>query len=452
MFQIDSNLSKLKTNLKLAMNRLKLLQKKKAELTQKSRKEIADSIAAGKYERAKIRVEYIIREDYMVEAYEIIEMFCDILLSRFGLIQQLKTLDPSIAEAVSSLLWVAPHLFADVSEMKVISDQLTVKYGKKYAEACRLAAVDTVSEKLKNKLSIHAPPKLLVERYLVEIANSYNIPYEPDPQIMREDDQTKGLDALLFDGVPNDLSEKMMPQPPGFVGYPQHPPLPPSDFQPFNYPSAPGATTKPPSSPPNLGGGGGGASQPNYPFNQGGGKGGGASQPSYPFNQGGGGTSQPNYFFIQGGGGGASQPNYPFNLGGGGGGGAHPNLPPEALIPPREFSYNIPPLNSFPSIDDNTAAVSKPSNIPPPYPGGETSTTNNLADNNKQSNVKPKPLPRSKLNPADTILPELPAVPSDEIIVDRSTSNNNLNQPPPDDNEIDFDDIARRFEELKRKK
>lgn len=90
MFQMDSNCSKLKTNLKLALNRLKLLQKKKSELTQKARKEIADSIAAGKIERAKIRVEYIIREDYMIEALEIIEMYCDILLSRFGLIQQLK--------------------------------------------------------------------------------------------------------------------------------------------------------------------------------------------------------------------------------------------------------------------------------------------------------------------------------------------------------------------------
>lgn len=35
---------------------------------------------------------------------------------------------------MSSLLWVAPHIQADVSEMKVISDQLTQKFGKKYTE------------------------------------------------------------------------------------------------------------------------------------------------------------------------------------------------------------------------------------------------------------------------------------------------------------------------------
>lgn len=60
------------------------------ELTQKSRKEIADYISSGKIERAKIRVEHIIREDYLVEAMEMLEMFCDLLLARFGLLQQMK--------------------------------------------------------------------------------------------------------------------------------------------------------------------------------------------------------------------------------------------------------------------------------------------------------------------------------------------------------------------------
>lgn len=65
-------------------------QQKKAELAQKARKEIADYLAAGKDERARIRVEHIIREDYMVEAMEILELYCDLLLTRLGLIQSMK--------------------------------------------------------------------------------------------------------------------------------------------------------------------------------------------------------------------------------------------------------------------------------------------------------------------------------------------------------------------------
>ena len=36
------------------------------------------------------QVEQIIREDYLVEAMEMVEMFCDLLLSRFGMIERMK--------------------------------------------------------------------------------------------------------------------------------------------------------------------------------------------------------------------------------------------------------------------------------------------------------------------------------------------------------------------------
>lgn len=61
MFSTNPNYTKLKTHLRLSINRLKLLEKKKTELAQKARKEVAEYIAAGKSERAKIRVEHIIR-------------------------------------------------------------------------------------------------------------------------------------------------------------------------------------------------------------------------------------------------------------------------------------------------------------------------------------------------------------------------------------------------------
>jgi vacuolar protein sorting-associated protein IST1 len=165
MFSSGPNYTKLKTNLRLAVNRLKLLEKKKTELAQKSRKEIADFLAIAKADRARIRVEHIIREDYLVEAMEVLEMFCDLILARIGLVSQLKELDDGIAEAVSSIIWVAPRLQADVPELKVVSDILTQKYGKPFADACRAAVPPSqVAEKLQHKMSIQAPPKLLVEK------------------------------------------------------------------------------------------------------------------------------------------------------------------------------------------------------------------------------------------------------------------------------------------------
>ncbi|XP_045584974.1 uncharacterized protein Ist1 isoform X2 [Procambarus clarkii] len=243
MFASGPNYNKLKTNLRLAINRLKLLEKKKTELAQKARKEIADYLTTGKIERAKIRVEHIIREDYLVEAMEVTEMYCDLLLARYGLIQQMKDLDEGLAEAISSLIWAAPRLQTDVAELKLIADQLTLKYGKPYGQACREQQVTTISERLIHKLSVQAPPKVLVEKYLVEIAKNYNVEYNPDPQVMREEEW--GKDPLISLDEKNNLGNDgatggggggyggMNIPPTGFIGYPQQPMAP----QPFAYPS-----------------------------------------------------------------------------------------------------------------------------------------------------------------------------------------------------------------------
>ncbi|XP_045123620.1 IST1 homolog [Portunus trituberculatus] len=242
MFSSGPNYTKLKTNLRLSINRLKLLEKKKTELAQKARKEIADYLSTGKTERAKIRVEHIIREDYLVEAMEVTEMYCDLLLARYGLIQQMKDLDEGLAEAVSSLIWAAPRLQTDVAELKVIADQLTLKFGKPYGQACREQQVTTISERLIHKLNVQAPPKVLVEKYLIEIAKNYNVEYEPDPQVMREEEWGKepliSLDEKNnFDndgaGAGGGGSGVNIAPAAGFIGYPPQP----MPQQPFVYPT-----------------------------------------------------------------------------------------------------------------------------------------------------------------------------------------------------------------------
>ncbi|XP_031620955.1 IST1 homolog isoform X2 [Contarinia nasturtii] len=373
MFSSGPNYSKLKTNLRLAVNRLRLLEKKKTELAQKSRKEIADYLSTGKIERAKIRVEHIIREDYLVEGMEVVEMYCDLLLARYGLLQQMKELDENIAEPVASLIWVSPRLQAEVEELRVIADILTTKYGKEYAEKARTATGEhTVSEKLMHKLSIQAPPKLLVEKYLIEIAKIYNIEYEPDPQVMKEEGRPLGLDGMLIDLQPgsNNLGGGGgggNAQPPmGFIDFPQPPALPVLPQQTaFNYPTPGSSSTH--------------------------------------------------------------------------------SAPP--------FNYNIPP---YPPLDQekkdlNTQFLSgENSNFPPPYSVHPDDDVQNL-------NNTPKPQPRSKMSPPppsasappsfNDDLSNLPNVPLDNLPDVPSSSEGNNNE-----DEIDFDDLSRRFEELKKKK
>lgn len=243
MFSSGPNYGKLKTNLRLAINRLKLLERKKTELAQKARKEIAEHLASGKQERARIRVEHIIREDYLVEAMELVEVYCDLLLARFGLLQQMKSLDDGLAEAVSSLLWVAPRLQADVIELKAVADQLALKYGKPYAQASRDNGLNTVSTKLMHKLSVQAPPRLLVEQYLVEIAKSHDVPYEPDKELLAEPSEQAPAPPLLID------FGGASARPPGFV--PQ-PPLPQQPFPQFVPGTAPQTAVDKVSGPPPM--------------------------------------------------------------------------------------------------------------------------------------------------------------------------------------------------------
>ncbi|XP_017511605.2 IST1 homolog isoform X3 [Manis javanica] len=145
MFSSAFKADRLQVNLQLVVNRLKLLEKKKTEQVQKARKEVADHLAAGKDERARIRAEHIIREDYLVEAMEILELYCDLLLARFSLIQATKKLDSCLAESVSTLIWAAPRLQSEVPELKIVSNQLCAKYSQEYGQLCRTNEIGTVS-------------------------------------------------------------------------------------------------------------------------------------------------------------------------------------------------------------------------------------------------------------------------------------------------------------------
>lgn len=178
--------AKLKTNLNLIMHRLKLVEKKKMELNQKARRTIGEFLNAGKVDRARIRVEQIIREDYVVESMDLVESYCDFLLSRFGQIQTQDTVDDGLSAAVSSLIWVTPLFENDVPELKVIADQLGKKYGKQYVQAVRENSLKSVNETLVKKMSVQVPSKILVEKYLVEIAKDQKIDYKPDPKVMKE--------------------------------------------------------------------------------------------------------------------------------------------------------------------------------------------------------------------------------------------------------------------------
>ena len=98
-----------------------------------------------------------------------------------------RELDLGLYECVASLIWVASRLESECAELRVISECLASKYGKEFALMCKANSNNKVNERLMMKMSEQAPGELLVEKYLVEIAKSHNVPFKPNPDIAIRD-------------------------------------------------------------------------------------------------------------------------------------------------------------------------------------------------------------------------------------------------------------------------
>ena len=130
--QFDAN--RCKTYLKMLLNRLKLLETKKTNLSKQKRREVASLLLKGSDDQARILVEHIIREDYTVEAYEMVRQFADLLLARFNVMVTEPHIRDEIKESVCSLMYSSWLIAAEVPELKQLLDELVAKYGKPFLE------------------------------------------------------------------------------------------------------------------------------------------------------------------------------------------------------------------------------------------------------------------------------------------------------------------------------
>jgi len=65
---------------------LRILQEKKEALAKQARREIATLLEKNKVETARIKVESMINEDIHIELLELLELYCELLLARFGML------------------------------------------------------------------------------------------------------------------------------------------------------------------------------------------------------------------------------------------------------------------------------------------------------------------------------------------------------------------------------
>ncbi|KAJ7109785.1 regulator of Vps4 activity in the MVB pathway-domain-containing protein [Mycena epipterygia] len=172
------NAAKAKVQLRLSVQRLRILQQKKEAQAKASRRDIASLLERGKIETARVKVETIINEDIHVELLELLELYSELLLARFGLLDQnTREPDPGISEGVCSIIHAAPR--TELKELHVLRDILMHKYGREFSMAVMENRDGCVSDRVIRKLGNATPSAELVDAYLSEIAKAYSVEWAP---------------------------------------------------------------------------------------------------------------------------------------------------------------------------------------------------------------------------------------------------------------------------------
>ncbi|KAI9004111.1 regulator of Vps4 activity in the MVB pathway-domain-containing protein [Gaertneriomyces semiglobifer] len=194
-----------KVYLKLAITRLRLVHQKKSQHIKVAYSEIVDLLRKKKGESARVRVEHLILEEYNCEALEVLDILCELLLARWGLLESLKHCDQAVAEAVNTIIYAAPRV--EVKELQVVRDQLIRKFGSEFATAAMENQNDVVNQRLIDKLRVQTPRPSLVNEYLMEIAMDAKIKWD-----------VKIVQGGKRPGIGNGRGDGMPPPPPGHWG------------------------------------------------------------------------------------------------------------------------------------------------------------------------------------------------------------------------------------------
>lgn len=172
------NAAKLKSHLSMASQRVKLVNNKLSNKVKRDKREIAELIRSGKIEKARIKVEFVIREDERIEAHELIELLCETVLARLRLIVKQPECPFDLRSAVSTLIYAADRV--EIPELQEIKKQLVIKYGKDFALRAEQNNGQVVNERIVLKLSIQPPDFYLVQDYMKLICKEYNVDWKPE--------------------------------------------------------------------------------------------------------------------------------------------------------------------------------------------------------------------------------------------------------------------------------
>ncbi|RWR78125.1 filaggrin isoform X2 [Cinnamomum micranthum f. kanehirae] len=171
--------TKCKTSLKLAGARIKLLKNKREAQLKQMKRDLAQLLASGQEKTARIRVEHVVREEKTMAAYDIVEVYCELIVARLHIIESQKNCPIDLKEPIASLIFASPRC-ADIPELQDVRKQFTKKYGKEFvASALELRPDCGVNHMIIEKLSAKTPDGDTKIKILTAIAQEHNVKWDP---------------------------------------------------------------------------------------------------------------------------------------------------------------------------------------------------------------------------------------------------------------------------------
>ncbi|XP_022952998.1 uncharacterized protein LOC111455514 [Cucurbita moschata] len=162
--------SKCKKLVEQALCRLKMLKKKRYSIARQLREDLFELISNGYQQIAFNRVEQLVRDESLMEAYDLIENFCEFILVKFSHVRKNKTCPDDLMEAISSLIFASARC-GDFPELKPVRKFFEERYGQRFAMAAvELHPENLVNPQIKEKLAMKAVSDDEKQRLMNEIA------------------------------------------------------------------------------------------------------------------------------------------------------------------------------------------------------------------------------------------------------------------------------------------
>ncbi|KAI4378308.1 hypothetical protein MLD38_015803 [Melastoma candidum] len=146
--------SKCKKLIRRVQCRLRLLRNKRESIVRQSRGDVARLVQMGLMEVASERAEQLLKDESVKEMYDLLDHFCEVIITNLSYIRRHRECPDDINEAVSSLIFASARC-GDLPELRRIRELFRERYGERFTiSAIDLLPGNLVNSKIRDHLSV----------------------------------------------------------------------------------------------------------------------------------------------------------------------------------------------------------------------------------------------------------------------------------------------------------